>query len=156
VWCPGQHKRTQLALFSMDVVKGDYRNSTRTWERLQQVVGLPPVTFAVFFIVFSHFCKTWASKTPTFQRGLEEYLRIFCTLEWHVCMYVIFSAMFLFLWVISLAQIHLYSDSYKSGLYVLNYRLSINRPTKRGKEKSLSDGHCQCEKEMDNHFLACQ
>jgi hypothetical protein len=26
------------------------------------------------------------------------------------------------------------------------HRLSINRPTKRGKEKSPSDGHCQCEK----------
>jgi hypothetical protein len=34
-------------------------------------------------------------------------------------------------------------------------RLSIDRPTKRGKEKSPSDGQCQCEKEMDNHLLAC-
>jgi hypothetical protein len=34
--------------------------------------------------------------------------------------------------------------------------LSINRPTKCGKEKSPSDGHCQCEKEMDDHLLACQ
>jgi hypothetical protein len=33
-----------------------------------------------------------------------------------------------------------------------NHRLSINRPTKRGKEKSPSDGHCKCEKEMDDHF----
>jgi hypothetical protein len=37
-----------------------------------------------------------------------------------------------------------------------NLRLSINRPTKRGKEKSSSDGHCQYEKEMDDHLLACQ
>jgi hypothetical protein len=37
-----------------------------------------------------------------------------------------------------------------------SHRLSINRPTKRGKEKSPSDGHCQCEKEMDDHLLACQ
>jgi hypothetical protein len=29
----------------------------------------------------------------------------------------------------------------------------INRPTKRGKEKS--DGHCQCKKEMDDQLLAC-
>jgi hypothetical protein len=36
------------------------------------------------------------------------------------------------------------------------HRLSINRPTKRGKEKSPSDGHCQCKKEMDDHLLACQ
>jgi hypothetical protein len=36
------------------------------------------------------------------------------------------------------------------------HRLSINRPTKRGKEKSLSDGHCQCKKEMDDHLLSCQ
>jgi hypothetical protein len=35
-------------------------------------------------------------------------------------------------------------------------RLSINRPTKRGKEKSPSDGRCQCEKEMDDYLLACQ
>jgi hypothetical protein len=35
------------------------------------------------------------------------------------------------------------------------HRLNINRPT-RGKEKSPSDGHCQCEKEMDYHLLACQ
>jgi hypothetical protein len=36
------------------------------------------------------------------------------------------------------------------------HRLSINIPTKRGKEKSRSDGHCQREKEMDDHLLACQ
>jgi hypothetical protein len=36
------------------------------------------------------------------------------------------------------------------------HRLSINRPTKRGKEKSRSDGHCQREKEMDDHILTCQ
>jgi hypothetical protein len=36
------------------------------------------------------------------------------------------------------------------------HRLSINRPTKRGKEKSASDGHSQCEKEMNDHLLACQ
>jgi hypothetical protein len=35
------------------------------------------------------------------------------------------------------------------------YRLSINKPTKRGKENSPSEGHCQCEKEMDD-LLACQ
>jgi hypothetical protein len=32
----------------------------------------------------------------------------------------------------------------------LDHRLSINRPTNRGKEKSRSDGHYQCEKEMDD------
>jgi hypothetical protein len=31
----------------------------------------------------------------------------------------------------------------------LDHRLSINRLTKPEKEKSPSDGHCQCEKEMD-------
>jgi hypothetical protein len=36
------------------------------------------------------------------------------------------------------------------------HRLSINTPTKRGKEQSSSDGHCQCEKEMDDNSLACQ
>jgi hypothetical protein len=36
------------------------------------------------------------------------------------------------------------------------HRLSINRPTKRGKEKSPSDGHCKCDKEMDDHLLASQ
>jgi hypothetical protein len=34
--------------------------------------------------------------------------------------------------------------------------LSINRPTKRGKEKSPSEGHCQCRKEIDDHLLASQ
>jgi hypothetical protein len=34
--------------------------------------------------------------------------------------------------------------------------LSINRPKKRRKEKSPSDGHCQSQKEMDDHLLACQ
>jgi hypothetical protein len=34
-------------------------------------------------------------------------------------------------------------------------RLGINRPTKRGREKSPSAGHCQCVKEMDDHILAC-
>jgi hypothetical protein len=38
----------------------------------------------------------------------------------------------------------------------LTHRLSINRPTKRGKKKSPSDGQCQCEKEMDEDLLACQ
>jgi hypothetical protein len=37
-----------------------------------------------------------------------------------------------------------------------HYRLSINRPTKRGKEKSPFDGYRQCKKEMDDHLLACQ
>jgi hypothetical protein len=37
----------------------------------------------------------------------------------------------------------------------LNHRLSIDRPTIRLKEKSPSDGHCQCRKEMDDHLLAC-
>jgi hypothetical protein len=36
------------------------------------------------------------------------------------------------------------------------HRLSINIPTKRGKEKSPPDRHCQCEKEMDDYLLACQ
>jgi hypothetical protein len=36
------------------------------------------------------------------------------------------------------------------------HRLSINRPTKRGKENSRSDGHRQCEKEMEDYCLACQ
>jgi hypothetical protein len=36
------------------------------------------------------------------------------------------------------------------------HRLSINRPTKRVKKKSPFDGYCQCEKEMDDHLLACQ
>jgi hypothetical protein len=43
------------------------------------------------------------------------------------------------------------SKSIMLNLYY-NHRLSINRPTKRGKEKSPSDGHCQCEKEMDDHL----
>jgi hypothetical protein len=34
--------------------------------------------------------------------------------------------------------------------------LIINRLTKRGKEKSPSDGHCQYQKEMDDPLLPCQ
>jgi hypothetical protein len=38
-------------------------------------------------------------------------------------------------------------------LEIGKHKLNINRPTKRAKEKSPSDGHCQCEKEMeDNNF----
>jgi hypothetical protein len=41
--------------------------------------------------------------------------------------------------------------------YIPHYlQTNINGPTKRGKEKSPSDGHCKCEKEMDDHLLACQ
>jgi hypothetical protein len=36
------------------------------------------------------------------------------------------------------------------------HRLNMIIPTKRGKEKSPSNGHCQCQKEMDNHLLASQ
>jgi hypothetical protein len=32
----------------------------------------------------------------------------------------------------------------------------VNRSTKRGIEKSPSDGHCQGEKEMDGYLLAYQ
>jgi hypothetical protein len=39
---------------------------------------------------------------------------------------------------------------------ITDHRRSINRPTKREKEKSASDRHYQCEKEMDDHLLACQ
>jgi hypothetical protein len=52
-----------------------------------------------------------------------------------------------------------HSDLIISLLYDLTHRLSINRPkktTKRGIENSRSDGHCQCEKEMEDHLLACQ
>jgi hypothetical protein len=42
------------------------------------------------------------------------------------------------------------------GRYTYKHRLGINRPIKRGKEKFPSDGHCQCEKEMNDHLLACQ
>jgi hypothetical protein len=41
-------------------------------------------------------------------------------------------------------------------LMILDHRLSISGPKKRGKGKSSSNGHYQCEKEMDNHLLACQ
>jgi hypothetical protein len=41
-----------------------------------------------------------------------------------------------------------------SKAYYQNHRLRINRPTKRGKEKSPSYRHW--EKEMDDHLLACQ
>jgi hypothetical protein len=40
--------------------------------------------------------------------------------------------------------------------HTLDHSLSINRPTKRGKEKCPSDGYCKCKKEMDDHLLACQ
>jgi hypothetical protein len=33
---------------------------------------------------------------------------------------------------------------------------TMNRPTKRGKKKSPSDEHCQCQKDMDVHLLVCQ
>jgi hypothetical protein len=42
------------------------------------------------------------------------------------------------------------------GLDSRERRLSIYRPTKRGKERSPSNGHCQCEKERDDHLLPCQ
>jgi hypothetical protein len=42
------------------------------------------------------------------------------------------------------------------GAFLLFHRLSIKKPTKRGKEKSPSDGHCQCEKEMEDLFQARQ
>jgi hypothetical protein len=38
------------------------------------------------------------------------------------------------------------------GCLCYPHRFSINRLTKRGKEKSTSDGHCQCEKEMNDHL----
>jgi hypothetical protein len=41
-------------------------------------------------------------------------------------------------------------------LHTFFHRLSSNRPTKCGKEKYPFDGHCQCEKEMDDHLLASQ
>jgi hypothetical protein len=37
-----------------------------------------------------------------------------------------------------------------------SHRLSIIRPSKPREEKSPSDGHCQCQKEIDDHLLACQ
>jgi hypothetical protein len=42
------------------------------------------------------------------------------------------------------------------GFHYLNHWLSIIRPKKRGKEKSPSDRHYQCQKEMDDYLLACQ
>jgi hypothetical protein len=48
------------------------------------------------------------------------------------------------------------SISIHISIFYLHHILSINRSTKRGKGKSPSDGHCSCEKEMDDHLLACQ
>jgi hypothetical protein len=39
-----------------------------------------------------------------------------------------------------------------SDIRLTSKRLSSNRTTKRGKEKSPCDGHSQCEKEMDDHW----
>jgi hypothetical protein len=41
-------------------------------------------------------------------------------------------------------------------VHLRTHTLTINRLTKRGKEKSPSHGHCQCQKEMDDHLMACQ
>jgi hypothetical protein len=46
--------------------------------------------------------------------------------------------------------------TYRFDWEKFNHRFIINRPTKRGKEKSSSDGRCQCGKEMEDHLLACQ
>jgi hypothetical protein len=52
---------------------------------------------------------------------------------------------------------NLFSVRIRLPVKVIFYqRLSINTPTKRGKEKSSSDGHCERQKEMDDHLLACQ
>jgi hypothetical protein len=40
--------------------------------------------------------------------------------------------------------------------YGYNHRLSNNKPTKRGKDKSLTDGHYQCKKDMEDQLLTCQ
>jgi hypothetical protein len=45
---------------------------------------------------------------------------------------------------------------YKGMSIFFNHRLSINKPTKSGEEKSPSDGDGQCEKEMDHRLVACQ
>jgi hypothetical protein len=42
----------------------------------------------------------------------------------------------------------------RTDFYWSYHRLVLT--TKRGEEKSRSDGHCECEKEMDDHLLACQ
>jgi hypothetical protein len=54
---------------------------------------------------------------------------------------------------IHVAAIVVYSHfkDYINHCDCFGHRLSINRLTKRGKEKSPSDGHSQCEKEMDDH-----
>jgi hypothetical protein len=44
----------------------------------------------------------------------------------------------------------------KHTFAVTSIGLSINRPTKLGREKSPADGYCQCKKEMDDHILASQ
>jgi hypothetical protein len=43
-----------------------------------------------------------------------------------------------------------------TGKCFYNHSLSITRPTKRGKEKSPANGHCQSEKEIKDHLLANQ
>jgi hypothetical protein len=47
-------------------------------------------------------------------------------------------------------------ETNNGGQRLKNHRLSINRSTKRGKEKSPSNAHCQREKEMDDLLLASQ
>jgi hypothetical protein len=52
--------------------------------------------------------------------------------------------------------ISMYTQQHACYCKGYSHRVSINRPTKRRKEKLPSDGHCQCEKKMDDHLLACQ
>jgi hypothetical protein len=59
---------------------------------------------------------------------------------------------------ICLSRYHNFTFTTKWGRYIDLVLIDVptNRPTKRGKEKSPSDGHCQCEKEMEDHLLAWQ
>jgi hypothetical protein len=72
--------------------------------------------------------------------------------EFYFSSYTFFSEDLIELIIICLLLSHVVG----SVQHGVSHRLSINRPTKRGKENSRSDGHCQCEKEMEDHLLACQ
>jgi hypothetical protein len=62
----------------------------------------------------------------------------------------------IFIFVVDLFRVDNFLQFHKNPV-CLKHRLSIDRPTKRGKEKSPSDGYYQCQKEMDDdeYLLAC-
>jgi hypothetical protein len=120
----------------------------------------------VIFRSYASFCAETFRHYAHYPMSIHPFSKIRLALEIAFVLFIIFTYTILPLHY-SENHVSLVSTSYILSIsleginiaditrFYFNHRLSIIRPTKRGKQKSPSNGQCLCQKEVDDYLLAC-